>query len=282
MTILREMTHFQNVGASQTAIVPKIPLGPTYKSFSLILGGGLTSAHITNVKIRLLGKTILDASATDILRYNFFFQEDPNVALVKIHFDNFYARTLAGQNMSNINTSIYNPNSQFEITCELAAGSPTSSTLGLYAEIAPGFAAGDPNIAAIAAFLPSTLSFDASGTFVFQPAVGSFQGARLSSIHLATSTDGLTDVRVEVNGLNVLDKINTSSLQMIYESNGKRNYSAGVNYDVIDFTNDNNMSEALNTTANDGSFNNIQFYATFNKATVVNVHSRLITTVDQI
>lgn len=116
-------TPFQNVVAGSKASL-SLPIGPTYH-FVIIQLVTLTKANLTNIKIRLNTKTILECDAATLDKINIYKGLNSNASFMVLDFTEMMAKDIVSQMAGVIPTAVGVSNFNIEIT--IAGGATVSA-----------------------------------------------------------------------------------------------------------------------------------------------------------
>jgi hypothetical protein len=133
MPKLIKLPPIQNVGANQTAVLPQLPHGMTYDCIILALGGTFTKAQITGIRGYLNGKMFLDCLGAHLDVQNQYKGMVAAATYISINFAERRARTIVGEQIGAIDTSVGVDTFNFEFDI----GGATSPTLQAYAIVSP-------------------------------------------------------------------------------------------------------------------------------------------------
>lgn len=273
--ILHKLPPFQNVGASQTAIMPFVISGMTVVGIVLKRGGTtFTAAHVTNVRMRLDGKQFVDITGTHMDAIGAYERIGTLTDYMYLQFGDLNAKTQQGQLIGAVDTSI--PNIK-PMELEVDIGGATAPTLEAWAILAPPKAAADPNKFTIRAYLKATHAPSAAGEFAHPIPLGSRRGALLHRLY-AFHTN-VTKLQVTKDGLWLMQEGEEALLDYVHGLVGRTAQSGLITYDP---TFNNVQSDAIATLRPDGSPADFQFKFTVSGADTVITYSSLYTTIDRV
>jgi hypothetical protein len=232
--ILVKNLPFSNVAASGVASV-SLPVGMSYNRVILALGGGsLTKAMITDIKVRVNGKVVLQNTGTRLDLINTFRKRGTNAAYLVIDFTEPDAKDMFEQYLGNINTA----QGVSSITIEVTIAGATTPTLDSYSEL------GAPApLGVIAKQLLFTNSFGGAGKFGFKIIDVANRGAIIKRVHF-NHTGNLTALEVKKNGIVIFDNIPTA-VNTFYQLD--YNKVAQTNLYTFDPCLDNNYTNSIKT-----------------------------------
>lgn len=179
--ILHKLPPFQNVGASQTAVMPFVHAGMTVVGIVFKRGGTtFTNAHMSNIRMRYDGKPFVDVTGPNLNSICDYETYGAAAQYDYLPFGDLQAMTQRGQLMGAIDTSI--PGVK-PLELEVDIGAATAPTLEAWAVLAPPKAPDDPNKRTLRAWLKATHAPASAGTFEYPIPVGSSQGAMLHRVY---------------------------------------------------------------------------------------------------
>lgn len=238
-----QLTNFQNIAPGNVATL-KVPAGPntpTYDQIKLVLGGGLTPAHIEWLRLKANGRIVIDEGTGTVLNlrdaYRGVFTE---AGFVVMDFTEPKARNgAAEQLLASIPGNLLQ---DLTLEVKLAAGAPGAGTLLAWANYRP-----PTSNPFILKRLQTVQSFAAAGTeaapqIMYLP-VGQ-AGGKVKRLWLHESVAGTTS-RVEIRiANNVVHTITRAGAENDQKRNGLTP-QAGIF--VVDFVEDGNLSGVLDT-----------------------------------
>lgn len=247
MPKLIKLPTVQALGANQTALVPELPLGMTYRTIYGEMGGTtMTKALMTAMRFALNGKTFIDNLAGSHLdAQNQFKKKTANAAYWSLHFAEAEARTLVGEDIGGIDTSV--GVDTFDIELDMGAIS-ADATLTLWASVSPPKEItinGQPNEnkTTIPAILKKTHTPSGAADNVLVVPMGSRLGGLVKRIHFH-HTGNVTHIEVKRDNTYFLQKMAVALLGFIY---GERNRTAQANHVAWDPCWTDNQSDAVPT-----------------------------------
>lgn len=275
------LPEFQNVTAGGTAVIPNIPMGPTYHGFLLKLGGTtFTKSLIELIRIRLGGKPIWEITGDQLDTINKFMGMQEDAAYLLIPFSDFNARTILGESIGAIDTSLNYSGFSMEVKIGGGAAAPELSGWSM---ITPAkLAASALERAMFRAMLTVTENIGNAGTFDLRPAMGGLTPniQRLKRVHFFHST--IDEISVRLDASDLLDQVSPADEQF-WQNNLTRVAQAG--HFAFDPLTLDNQSDAIPVSANiAGSLRhrNWQFRTTTSGAGNIIMLSELYGTIDAV
>lgn len=271
MSVFNKLKSISNVAASSTAVLSDLPLGMTYLGILLKLGGTtFTKAHLTEIRAYLGSKMFWQISGTDLDKINKQYKLANDAAYLLIPFYTPNARTLGGEMIGAVDTSIH---SSFGL--EFDIGAATAPTLEAYALWAPPKAANDPFKATVKAMLRASHSLASASEHDLKIPLGSKNGGLIKAIHL-THTN-VTRLDVKKDGLELQGKADTAPLQFVQ---GQLNRTAQSGLISFDPAHSDNMSEVVSTLRQDGQKASFEMLATTSGADTVKSYTEMFTQIE--
>jgi hypothetical protein len=272
---------FMNVVAGGTCTLPRLDMGDTCDALLFKLSGKIndtTDFAVTNlaaIRVKLGGKTIVDGlTGLEIQTINKNMQRSTDAQFLMIHFADNKARTVTGEDMGAIDTTL--GYSSFSVEVDIAAGNGAPQLECWMVKSAP-----KPEGATKALFRAYTRSvenFSAASTFSLSPALGSMSGNILVKLSIFTPNDHVSRLDVKKNGIEIQGDGEKSVIDFLNGST--RDVQTGlVTYDPCY---GNNQSDAVTTVRPDGTPANIEFRATLIDAETLTMVSELYTVINRI
>lgn len=235
--IYRKLYPFQNVVATGMATVNLSNLlGFTINRIVLQLGGtALTKAMLTGIRIKANAKTIFDdtGSRTDSrMQYRGI---TANAAFLTIDFSEIRSKTIAGQLLGALDTTL----GIESLTMEVDITGATAPTLAGFAELSEPQVGLDTR-GLIAKVLNITQNFGAAGTFPYQLDFGKKTSTIAKRIHFFGAT--VTSVEVKKAGISIFENL-ADAVNDFIQGEYQRTPQANVYH--VDFVPDGNQSNAL-------------------------------------
>lgn len=232
--LLVKNTPFTNVVASGVATVA-LPVGMSYNRIILALGGTtFTKAMITDIKVRLNGKVVLQNTGARLDLINTYKGLAVNAGFLVLDFTEPRAKLMAEEYIGNINTA----QGVSSLTVEVTIAGATAPTLDSYTEYGPPAPLG-----VIAKQLLFTTSFGGAGKFPFKLIDVANRGAIVKRVHFAHGGN-VSALEVKKNGVVVFDNIPTA-VNSFYQADYLK--TAQTNLYTFDPCLDNNYTNAIKT-----------------------------------
>lgn len=224
---------FTNVVANGVATV-SLPVGMSYNRIILALGGTFTKAMITNLKVRVNGKVVLENTGSRLDLINQYRGLTASAAFLTVDFTEPRAKDMAEEYLGNINTAA----GVSSLTMEVTIAGATAPTLDSYSELGP-----PGQLGVIAKQILFTSSFGGAGKFPFKLIDVANRGAIVKRVHFAHGGN-MTALEVKKNGIVIFDNIPTA-VNTFYL--GEYQKTAQTNLYTFDPCCDNNYANAIKT-----------------------------------
>lgn len=242
---------FTNVVANGVATC-SLPVGMSYNRIILALGGTFTKAMITNLKVRVNGKVIVENTGSRLDLINQYKGLTASASYLTIDFTEPRAKDMAEEYIGNINTA----EGVSSMTMEVTIAGATGPTLDSYSELGP-----PAPIGVIAKQILFTTSFGGAGKFPFKIIDVANRGAIIKRVHFAHGGN-ITQLEVKKNGIVIFDNI-PAAVNNFYQ--GEYQKTAQTNLYSFDPCLDNNYSNAIKTK----DMVSLEFNPTFSAADTV-------------
>lgn len=271
MAVFNKLKSVSNVAASTTASLTDLPLGMTYLGILLKLGGTtFLKSHLTEIRAYLGAKMFWQISGDDLNKINNWYKFTAASGYLLMPFYTPNARTLGGEMIGAIDTSIH---SSFGL--EFDIGGATAPTLEAYALWAPPKAKDDPFKNTIKAMLRATHSPASAAEHDLKVPIGSKHGGLIKAVHL--SHTNVTRFDVKKDGLELQGKADTAPLQYLQTTLNRSTASGLINFDPV-FSD--NQSEVVSTLRADGQKASFEFLATTSAADTIKSYTEMYTQIE--
>lgn len=274
MSIYHKQPAFNNVVAGSTASITNLHQGDVCEALLLKLGGTFTKAQIDGIRVRLGGKAVVDdLTGSQLDTINKYMGRTDNAAYLMIHFADPNSRTIDGEAIGGIDTSLNY--GSFSIEVDINSGA-TSPTLECWMLKRPAQAARlDRSV--FKAYLKATQNLGAAGTYSLQPPLGSLVGNLINRVHHFHSN--ITKLNVKKSGLDIQDEGEVGVIQFLQNELNRTTQAGHFCYDPLF---DNNQSNSISTTKPDGQPAPLEFRATVSAADNIIMVSELYTSIDRV
>lgn len=240
MAIFKKLKSISNVQPATIATLSELPIGMTYLGILLKLGGTLTKAHLTRIRAYLSTKLFWELTGTELQKINDYYKFTANSAYLFIPFYTPNARTLEGEMIGAVDTSIQS-SMGFEFDIDAASTAPT---LEAYALWAPPKASESPYKSIVKAVKRAQHSLASAADHDLKIPLGSTKGSLLKAVHLVHN-NSVAKFDVKKEGLDLQFGADTPSLQFVQGVINRTPQTGLVSYDA---THSDNQSEVVTTT----------------------------------
>lgn len=230
--ITQKNLPFFNVVANGLATL-SLPFGMTYERIVFVLGGtAFTKAMITDIKVKLNGKVIVQTTGTLLNTMNVYKGLVTDATHLVLDFSELFARDEIGQSIGAVATAEGVSN----FTIEMTIAGATAPTLESWSVLS-----GPRKIGVIHKCLSYAATFGSAGKFPFQLPYGANGGSIIKRVHFFHAN--MTGLEVKKNSIVIHDT--TDAINKYIQTENKKVTAAG-QY-VADFIVDNNQSGMLVT-----------------------------------
>lgn len=224
---------FNNVSPNGMASV-SLPIGMSYNKIILALGGTFTKSMITNIKVKVNGKTVWENTGSRLDLINTYRDLSASAGFLVIDFTEPRAKIMAEQYLGNYNTAV----GVSSLTLEITIAGATSPTLDSYAELGPPAPLG-----ILCKQILFTSSNSGAGKFPVKLIDLANRGAVIKRVHFA-HTGNMTQLEVKKNGIVIHDSIPTA-VNSYWQATYKK--TAQTNLYTFDPCADDNYANAIKT-----------------------------------
>lgn len=242
---------FTNVVANGVASV-SLPVGMSYNRIILQLGGTFTKSMITNIKVRVNGKVIMENTGARLDLMNTYRGLTAAATFLTLDFTEPRAKNMAEQYIGNINSA----QGVSSLTIEVTIAGATSPTLDSWSELGPPAPLG-----IVSKQIMFTSSFGGAGKFPFKLIDMANKGAIIKRCHFAHGGN-LTALEVKKNGIVIHDNVPTAVNSFWV---GEYQKTTQTNLYTYDPCCDNNYANAIKT----ADMVSMEFNPTFSAADTV-------------
>jgi len=280
MSKLIKLPPCQNVGANQTAVLPQVPHGMTYDSIILELGGTtFTKAMITNIRNRINGKTFVDVTGSHLDTENQYKKRTANAAYIALHYNDPNARTINGEQIGAVDTSVGVDTFDFEFEIG-AATAPTLQAFAVVSPPKPVIINGQQNTnkRTISAILKKVHSLAGAADHSVTIPMGSKLGGAIKRVHFHHGGN-VSAIEVRKDGT-YLQETGTNALVQFMQD--ELNRTSQANHEAYDPCFTDNQSDAIATLRNDGSPASFEFTVTTSAGDTVTSYTEIYSTIPRL
>ncbi|WP_290874931.1 major capsid protein P2 [Aquabacterium sp.] len=234
---------FSNVVATGTATNLITP-GRTLENFRLKLGGTtFTKAMISLVRIKANGKTVIEATGTELDKMNAYRGETSDASFLDVQFADYKMMGEVDRMVGAFDTSLGIAN----ITTEVTINGATAPVLTPILTESAAQKSADGSVSPFAGLMTKILRYPFSvatgGVLPLTVPFGPQNGAIIKRVHVATNGGLMTEAVVKEDGL-VVHESNKAENEFEQKKFGR---VPQTNFYTIDFCADGNVRKALDT-----------------------------------
>lgn len=274
-----EAPIFQNVGAGLKAIIPAFDRGMTYLGILLECGGTtFDNTLINEIEIKANGKNIMKMLGEHLLKINGYYNEAANADFLFIPFGDQEARTIDGQLLGALDTSVLQSLSMtVEIDATAVAPTLKAHVIAMPPKITKeGLDRPDRRI--FRTFLDADHAPSSAAKHQLQIPIGTKGGNLLKGIHYFHNGT-ITRIDVKRDGV---DMQNDGRVEVIRFTQNRRKRTVQTNHEVFDPVVLNDQSEALPTVRANGDLAPWRFDVTTNAADNIKTYTEVYATLESI
>jgi hypothetical protein len=277
--ILQKLPPFENVAASSTAVLPRIPQGDTFDAllFDASGSGALTVANMDDVRVRLGGKRIWDidygAHYDLIAQYNGF-NATAAQGMIWLFFADPQARTIVGQRLGALATQ----GGYSDFAVEFDIGTATTPSLVPYAlKSAPKINAASM----FRAILKATHTPSAAAVNTLPVPLGSNVGNLIRAVHFISASAEAVTLGVRKDGVFLLEDVPQDVLDTLttIPANSKVAQTLHAPFDALVY---NDQGDAVPTLRPDKTPAHFEFRYETSTGDTIYSYSDLYTEIDRI
>ncbi|MGH1374593.1 MAG: major capsid protein P2 [Cellvibrionaceae bacterium] len=272
---------FQNVAPGQTCTIPRLDMGDTCDALLLKLSGKINGVtdfavdHLDSIRTKLGGKAVVDGlSGGEFQIINKFMDRHTSTTFLMIQFADNVARTISGEDMGAIDTTL--GYSSFSMEVDIAAGDGAPALECWMVKSAPK--PDGQTKALFRAYTKSVENFNAAATFSLAPALGSMAGNILPRLHIFTPNNRIDRLDVKKNGVEIQGDGEKAVIEFL---NGTTR-TAQAGHICYDPCYSNNQSDSITTIRKNGTPSNIEFRASLSAAETLTEVAELYTVLNRI
>lgn len=273
-----EAPIFQNVGAGLKAIIPAFDRGMSYLGILLECSGTtFTTTHLGEIEIKANGKTVCKITAAHLLSINKYYNETSSTAFLYIPFGDEEARTIDGQLLGCLDTSVLN---SLTMTVEIA-GTAVAPALKAHVLALPpkvtkeGVDRWDRRI--FRTFLDADHNPSSAAKHQLQIPIGTKGGNLIKAIHYFATM--ITRIDVKRDGVDMQNDGRTAVIDFMQN---RRKRTTQANHEVFDPVVLNDQSEALPTLRANGDVAPWRFDVTTSAGGTIKTYTEVYATLESI
>lgn len=268
-----KLPSFENVVASSTAVLPRLPRGNLYNAIVFELGGTFTQAQMSNIRINVNGKTVWNITGANLDSINTYDRLKDTSTFLACWFSDPTIQGQVDSQLGGLDTS----RGVDEFGVEVDIGAATSPTLKAFALASPPSPKGDRFAGYFKAMLKMTQAPGAAGQIPFPAPLGSKAGAFLRRAHFFHTN--VTSLQVKRDGVNLMDDLTVAEIAYMNEQRWR---TAAAGHVVFDPLSQQWVDDLVPTLRSDGAPASFEFLPTVSGADTVTCYSEVLATLDRI
>lgn len=273
MSFKLKLPPFENVVASQTAIMPRLPRGNMYDAIIFALGGGNTQANMNAIRVNVNGKTVVNITGTHLDLINNFDRMQDTATFLCLAFSDFDSDGQVQGQLGALDTS----RGVEEMGVEVDLGAGVAPTLRGLAIVSPPSPKGDRFANVFKSLLKSVQAPAAAAQYGHIVPVGSKAGGFIRRVHFFHAN--ITSLQVKRDGVNLMDDLAIADINYI---NGLRHRTTQAGLVVFDPLSEAHAEDMIPTLRGDGAAANFEFSPTVSAADTVTTYTELLASLDRI
>lgn len=269
----QKLPPFENVVASQTAILPRLPRGNMYDAIIFALGGGNTQANMSAIRIILNGKTIWNITGTHLDTINNYDRLQDTATYLCVPFSDFDSNGQVQSQLGALDTS--RGVEELGIEVDLGAGvAPTLRAAALMSRPSPK---GDRFANMFKSMLKSVQAPAAAAQYNHIVPVGSKGGGLIRRVHFFHAN--ITQLQVKRDSVNLMDDLVIADINYMNELRHRDSQAGLVSFDPMSGTHAEDMVPTLRSDGKDAAF---EFLPTVSGADTVTSYTELLASLNNI
>lgn len=273
MSFKLKLPPFENVVASQTAIMPRLPRTYMYDAIVFALGGGNTQANMSNIRAIVNGKTVVNITGSHLDTINNFDRMQDTTTYLCLPFSDFDTDGQVQGQLGALDAS--RGVEEFSIEVDLGAG--VAPTLRAFAIASPPSPKGDRFANMFKSILKSVQAPAAAAQYSHIVPVGSKAGGLIRRVHFFHAN--MTSLQVKRDGVNLMDDLVIADIAY---ANGLRHRTTQSGLVVFDPISEAHLEDMVPTLRTDGKDASFEFLPTVSGADTVTSYTELLASLDRI
>lgn len=264
-----KLPPFENVVASQTAVLPRLPRGMMYAGITFELGGTFTQAQMSAIRLNVNGKTVVNIAGANLDTINGYDRLKDTATFLTYWFADPTVQDPTLSQLGCLDTSSGMGIEEFGI--EVDIGAATSPTLKAFAYLLPPSPKGDKFAGFFKSVLKTVHAPGAAGQFNLPIALGSRAGGLIRRVH--TFHANTTSLQVKRDGVNLQDDLTIAEIAYMNEQRWRTAQSGHCVWDPIS---QNWIEDLVPTLRSDGQAATFEFLDTVSAADTVTAYTELL------
>lgn len=269
-----KLPPFENVVASNTAVLPRLPRGNMFAGIGFVLGGGNTQANMLAIRILVNGKIVWNISGTHLDTINNYDRLKDTATYLTAWFADPTIQNPIEAQLGALDTS----RGVDELSMEVDLGAGVAPTLSAFCWALPPSPKGD-RFAGIFKSMLRTVHAPAAAVSGanLQVALGSKAGGFLRRNHLFHAN--ITRLAVKRDGVNLLDDQPLADINYANEARWRTAQAGHIAFDPIS---QQASEEMVPTLRREGSPAVFEHLVTTSAADTITAYTELLATLDRV
>lgn len=268
-----KLPPFENVVASQTAVMPRLPRGNMYAGICFELGGTFTQAQMSNIRLNVNGKTVVNITGTHLDTTNNYDKLKDTATFLTYWFGDPTVQDPVLAQLGCLDTS----RGVEEFGIEVDVGAATNPTLKAFAWVLPPSPKGDRFASVFKSVLKTVHAPGAAGQFNLPVALGSKAGGFIRRNHFFHAN--VTSVAVKRDGVNIQDDLTIAEIAYMNEQLWRTAQSGMVSFDPLS---QEWIEDLVPTLRSDGKAAVFEYLVTVSASDTVTAYTELLAPLDRI
>lgn len=262
-----KLPPFENVVASQTAVLPRLPRGNMYAAVVFELGGGNTQANMSAIRLNVNGKTVVNITGSHLDVHNGYDRLKDTATFLTYWFADPDVQDPVLSQLGALDTS--RGVEEFGIEVDLGAGvAPTLKAFGIMLPPSPK---GDAFAGVFKSTLKTVHAPAAAGQFNLPVAMGSRAGGFVRRVHFHHAN--LSSLAVKRDGVNLMDDLTVAEIAYMNEQRWRTAAAGHVAFDPLSQLYSESLVPTLRSDGNAASF---EYLATLSGADTVTAYTEVL------
>lgn len=268
-----KLPPFQNVVASQTAVLPGLPRGNMYAAIVFELGGTFTQAQMSHIRLNVNGKTVVNITGTHLDAINNYDGLNDTATFLTYWFADPTVQDPVMSQLGCLDTS----RGVEEFGIEVELGAATNPTLKAFALVLPPSPKGDRFANMFKSVIKTVHAPGAAGQFNLEVGRGSKAGGFIRRNHFFHAN--VTSVAVKRDGVNLMDDLTIAEIEYMNEQKWRTGQSGHTCFDPLS---QQWIEDMVPTLRGDGNPAVFEHLVTVSGADTVTAYTELLASLDKI
>ncbi len=276
MAVPHKQPPFAKVAAGSPAHISNLDMGDTCDSLIIRLKGtDFNKDHINGIFVGLGGKDVIDGmTGPQLHTINSYIGRNTNAQFLALHFTDPNSRTIDGESMGGIDTSLGYSSFTLRLDIDESADAPELDCWMFKSRPKPNTS---QYKALFRAFLKTNQDFNSAKAHQLSPAFGSDAGVLLARLHMFHQH--ITRLDVKKNGVEIQGEGDNDVIQFMQNELNRVTQAGHLCYDPLF---DNLQSNAVSTVKRDGTRAQMSLMAHLSEADNIDLVSEVYAAIDRI